>query len=448
MTHRLPPLVAAASLALLCVPLRGADATDWKFSFGPEKPPAGYVQVSPDAIYSKDTGYGYEPGSKVSAIERPASHDLLHQLHLGGNDALKRGFITGTAPIYFSVRLPEGNYRVTIHLGDAAGESTTTVKAELRRLMLLGVHTDAGQFATRTFTVALRRPQYPGGEVRLKPREKTSEAWAWDDRMTLEFTDRQPAVSAIEISPANDLPVLFLIGDSTMTDQPREPHNSWGQMITQFFGPGIVVSSHAESGESARSMFGERRWPKVMSVIKPGDYLIVQFGHNDQHDPAPGSGAYTSYKTFLKQFVADTRRHGATPILVTPMNRLAFEGDKLVNTLGDYPDAMRQEAKEDNVPLIDLNAMSKVVYEALGPKGAPAIFAAGPTGRVDTTHQGDYGSYELSQCVVAGIRSEVPALARYLNDDAPHFDPAHPDPFASFSIPKELNTTTERPYGN
>ena len=160
------------------------------------------------------------------------------------------------------------------------------------------------------------------------------------------------------------------------------------------------------------------------------------------------AGAFTSFKTFLKQFVADTRKHGATPILVTPMNRLAFDGDRLVNTLGDYPEAMRQEAREDNVPLIDLNAMSKVLYETLGPKQAPAVFATGPTGKTDDTHQCDYGSYELAQCVVSGIRSAVPALARYLAEDAPYFDPAHPDPVAAFSVFKEPVTAIVRPYGN
>jgi hypothetical protein len=154
-----------------------------------------------------------------------------------------------------------------------------------------------------------------------------------------------------------------------------------------------------------------------------------------------------AYKGFLKQFVADTRAHGAIPILITPMNRLAFAGDKLTNTLGNFPDAVRQEAKEDNVPLIDLNAMSKVLYETLGPAGAPALFATTGT-RTDTTHQGDYGSYELAQCIVTGIRSAVPDLAKYLADDAPHFDPAHPDPVATFAVPKETLTTTERPYGN
>ncbi len=418
-------------LAAAFLPVHAADATHWKFSFGPGPAPAGSVAVDPHEVYSAAKGYGFEPGSTPLAVARPPGS----------------GFVTGSQPFYFSVALPEGEYQVTVALGDPTAPALTTVKAELRRLELLHVRTAAGELATRTFTVALRRPEFPGGKVRLKPREKSTEVWDWDDKLTLEFCDQRPCVASVEIVPVTDRPTLYLVGDSTMTDQPREPHNSWGQMITSFFGPDIVVSSHAESGESARDFISENRWAKLMSLIKPGDFVIIQFGHNDQHDRGPNPGAYASYSTFLHRYVAETRAHGATLVLVTPMNRLAFDGDTVTNTLGDFPDAMRKVAKDDGVALVDLNAMSKVLYEALGPKGAPAIFAPTPRGP-DTTHQGDYGSYELSKCVVRGIRLGVPELAKYLAPDAPQFDPAHPDPVAAFDVPKEKLTTTERPYGN
>ncbi|HEX3729744.1 MAG TPA: rhamnogalacturonan acetylesterase [Opitutaceae bacterium] len=423
---------AAGAFAAAVLSLGAADASPWKFSFAPGPAPAGAVAVAPAALYSDAAGFGFEPGSQATAVDRPG----------------RGGFVTSAQPVYFSVKLPEGNYQVTVTLGDPACASLTTVKAELRRLMLQRIRTTDGAVVARSFNVAIRRPFYPGGEVRLKPREKTSEAWSWDDKLTLEFCDDHPAVASVEIVPVPRLPTLFLIGDSTMTDQPREPHNSWGQMITRFFGPDIVVASHAESGESARDFIGEHRWPKVMSLIKPGDFVLIQFGHNDQHDRGPNPGAYASYTTFMKQYVADVRQHGATIILVTPMNRLAFEGSTLVNTLGDFPDAVRKICREEQVPLVDLNAMSKVLYETLGPAQTPAVFATGPSGKTDTTHQADYGSYELAQCVVRGIRAAAPDLARYLAPDASHFDPAHPDPIASYDIPKEPVTTIVRPYGN
>jgi lysophospholipase L1-like esterase len=431
----IPPLKILFSSGILFIgslPLQAADSGIRNFSFVPGASAAGAVSVAPDAVYSAAAGFGFEPGSKVTAVDRPG----------------KGGFITGDKPIYFSVALPEGNYRVTVTLGDPSGASVTTVKAELRRLMLQRIRTAGGEVVTRTFNVAIRRPTYPGGEVRLKPREKTTEAWSWDDKLTLEFCDEHPAVQSVEIAPAVGLPTVFLVGDSTMTDQPREPHNSWGQMITRFFGPNIVVASHAESGESARDFIGEHRWAKVMSLIKPGDFVMIQFGHNDQHDRGPNPGAYASYTTFLKQYVADVRQHGATLIFVTPMNRLEFQGNAVVNTLGDFPDAMRKVCQDEQVPLVDLNAMSKVLYETLGPAQTPAVFATGASGKTDTTHQADYGSWELAQCVVRGIRASAPGLAKYLAPDATHFDPAHPDPVASYDIPKEPVTEIVRPYGS
>src|SRR5205823_685569 len=183
-------------------------------------------------------------------------------------------------PFYFSVALPEGNYQVSITFGDMAGETNTTVKAELRRLMLEQVHTTAGKFVTRTLTVNVRTPQIAGGgEVRLKDREKATENWAWDEKLTLEFSGARPCVCALEIAKA-DVPTLYLLGDSTVCDQPREPFTSWGQMLTRFLKPGIAVANHAESGESLRSSRGAKRLDKVLSTMRAGDWLFIQFGHN------------------------------------------------------------------------------------------------------------------------------------------------------------------------
>jgi lysophospholipase L1-like esterase len=346
-------------------------------------------------------------------------------------------------PQYVSFQVPEeGNYRVTVKLGDAEAPSVTTVKAELRRLMIENVRTAAGEFQTRRFLVNVRRPQIAGGgEVRLKPREKESESWAWDDRLTLEFIGEHPAVAAIAIEKA-DVPTLYIAGDSTSTDQPLEPYNSWGQMLTRFFQPEIAVANHGESGESLRGFLGERRWAKLLSVIRPGDWLLIQMGHNDQKERGEGVGAFTTYQADLERFVSEARAHGATPILVTPMNRLTFDAaGHIANSLGDYPEAVRRVAQEQNVPLIDLNAMSTPLYEALGPHDAHLLFAGS-----DTTHHSDYGSYELARCVVEGIRQAGLPLARFLVD-TPAFDPAHPDPYDQFAVPAEPRQDARKPYG-
>src|SRR6185295_14691193 len=158
-------------------------------------------------------------------------------------------------------------YLVTVTLGDEGVESEITIKAELRRLMVEHVHTARGQFATRTFAVNVRTPQIAGdGEVRLKDREKTTEHWAWDEKLTLEFNNSRPAVAAVEITRTDKLPTIYLLGDSTVCDQPLEPYNSWGQMLTRFFNAGLVIANHAESGESLRSSLNAQRLAKVLST--------------------------------------------------------------------------------------------------------------------------------------------------------------------------------------
>ena len=144
--------------------------------------------------------------------------------------------------------------------GDKSDATTTTVKAELRRLMLEKVETAKGKFATESFIVNVRNSQIAGGgEVKLKDREKTSEAWTWDDKLTLEFNNSRPTIDSKSSSKKLMFRRFFLLGDSTVCDQPGEPYASWGQMLTRFFKPEIAVANNAESGESLRSSLGAKR---------------------------------------------------------------------------------------------------------------------------------------------------------------------------------------------
>jgi lysophospholipase L1-like esterase len=408
------------------------ETTSYKLDFGSGKVAPGYIQVLPTTVYSKETGFGFDLGTTPAAVDR------------GGDDALRGDFCTGDKPLYFSVALPEGNYRVTLTLGDQSADADTTVKAESRRLMLEKIETQPGQFATRTFLVNIRTPKIASdGDVRLKPREKGPPPLLhWDDKLTLEFNGSRPCLCAMEISKADDAITVYLAGDSTVTDQPREPWNSWGQMLPRFFRPPVVIANHAESGESLKSFIGARRLEKILSTIRSGDYLFIQFGHNDQKDKTPGAGAFTTYKDNLKRFIAEARKRGATPVLITSMHRLKFDAEgKIENTLGDFPEAVRQTAKEEHVPLIDLNAMSKTFYEALGPQNAKKAFQ-------DGSHHNNYGSYELAKCVVEGIKANKLGIAEYAADDVPPFDPARPDPVETFHIPPSPQNTTEKPEGN
>ena len=408
------------------------ERTSLKFDFGPGKVAPGYTQVLQTTTYSKALGYGFEPDSSVSCVDR------------GGRDALRSDLCRSDQPFFFSVALPEGNYNVTITFGDQNAETVTTVKAELRRLMLEEVHTAPGKFTTRTFAVNIRTPQIStGGEVKLKDREKTSELWAWDEKLTLEFNNNRPSVCAIKIREA-DVPTLFLLGDSTVCDQPLEPYNSWGQMLTSFFKPGIAVANHAESGESLRSSLGAKRLDKVLSLMRPGDYLFIQYGHNDEKEKGGGVGAFTTYKASLKHFVAEARERGGIPVLITPVQRRTFDAQgKITNSHGDYPAAVRQVATEENVPLIDLHAMSRKLYDAWGPEASPRAFAPN-----DGTHHNNYGSYELARCIVEGIKANKLGLMKYLVTDLGAFDPSHPDPVDNFKLPASPQRTLIKPPGS
>jgi lysophospholipase L1-like esterase len=426
-------LLFAAVLALTGTAFgQAAPATSFKFDFGATKAVAGRTQILPDMVYSKERGYGFEPGAAVTAVHRTAG-DL----------------ITSDKPFLFSVAVPEGNYQVTVTLGDPEAESKTTVKAEIRRLMVENAQLPKGKTATYTFNVAVRTPQIPGGAVvRLKPRETTSEIRAWDDKLSLEFDDTKIAVSAIDIKPVNDLPVVFVCGDSTICDQPGENNASWGQMLTRFFKPDVVVANHGESGESLRGFLGEKRWDKVLSLMKKGDYMIVQMGHNDEKESGPNVGALTSFKTDLKRFIADTRAKGATPIIVSPMERRSFDdAGKQKLTHGQYPEAFRQVAQEDKVAFVDLTALSAVFYNTLGADKAYLAFAGTGTNR-DATHHNNYGAYELAKIVVQGLKDNKSDLAKYIVDDFKGFDPAKPDPVDTFNIPAGPSTFNLRPLGN
>jgi lysophospholipase L1-like esterase len=215
-------------------------------------------------------------------------------------------------------------------------------------------------------------------------------------------------------------------------------------MLTRFFKPGVAIANHAESGESLRSSLGARRLDKVLSTIKPGDYLFIQYGHNDEKEKGEGVGAFTTYKSDLKRFVAGARQHGATPVLITPVQRRTFDKDgKITNSHGDYPEAVRQVAREENVALIDLNAMSKPLYEAWGDEPSKKAFAPN-----DNTHHDNYGSYEVAKCIVKGIRISKLAIAQFLVTDVPAFDPRHPDSLQNFGVPPSPLGTEVKPLGN
>jgi len=420
-----------------------ATAQNYKFDFGSGKAEKDYVQILPEMLYNKTTGYGFLPGVRLKSVKQKGRHNL------------QSDYIAADSSFFFSVNIPEGNYDVKVLTGDQNGTSNTTIKVECRRLMVEDITTKPGEFRTSVFTVNIRTPQINSSEkVALKPRELNY--LHWDDQITFEFTGKQPKICALEITRNETAKTIFLAGNSTVVDQAYEPFSSWGQMIPRFFQPSlVVVANYAESGESLRSFFGAKRSDKIFSQMKKGDYLFIEFAHNDQKqkDLLP----FVGYKALLEKFISETKQKGGIPVLVTSMHRRNFDSTgHIVNTLGDFPEAMRQTAKEQNVGLIDLNAMSKVLWEALGEEESKKAFVHFPANSFpgqdkeikDNTHFSNYGAYQLAKCMVEGIKKADPQLATFLLAGLKTYDPAHPDASADFDFPVSPLVNATKPDGN
>jgi len=189
---------------------------------------------------------------------------------------------------------------------------------------------------------------------------------------------------------------VFTIGDSTMADKKAEvaPETGWCQAFPAFVDQSVVIKNRAVNGRSSKSFITEGRWKAVRDSLKPGDYVLIQFGHNDQkiQDTARYAEPFTTYRSNLASFVKETREKGATPILFTSIVRRKFENGFLIDTHGNYPEVVRQLATEMNVPLVDLQLLTAGAVTALGEEASKKIYLwtpptdKFPQGRKDDTH--------------------------------------------------------------
>jgi lysophospholipase L1-like esterase len=387
--------------------------------------------TTPEPTYSRERGSGFEPGAPRNAAGQPS---------------------------FFTVDVPaEGNYRVTATLGGPAA-SDTTIKAELRRLMLDGAKVPAGATETRSFIVNVRTariaavpgttPPIEAGVVKLKePRETKDEIWAWDQRITLEINGSQPALRKLGIEPVR-VPTIFLLGDSTVADQSREPYSSWGQMFTALFKPTVAVANHAQSGETFRDSLSRRRIDKILSQLQPGDTVLLQFGHNDQKQQKDGSGNAETYKAELRTHAERILARGGVPVVLSSMERRNFDAEgRLKPSLTEYADAARTVARDMKLAFIDLNAMSQQFYAALGVERSKAAHPIN-AGKIDNTHHNNYGADQLARLVALGLREAKVPVAAQLRDDLGRIDPARPQPPEQYRVAASPGFTQQRPLGD
>lgn len=352
----------------------------YRFDFGIGDPPADseYVQILPDTAYTEERGYGFESCEGVSSRNR------------GEGNRLRSAFCI-PLDAAFVVNMPNGLYTVTATIGDAIAPTVTSLKYGPGRIVLNKAVTIAGQYAVHSFTVKVT-----------------------DGRLRLAFSGIAPRINSLDIARAKQAMTIFLAGDSTVADQKAFPYAGWGQMLPLYFKADAAVDNHAMSGRSSKSFISEGRLAPILEQIKPGDHLWVQFGHNDEkQDEERATEPFGSYKEKLAVYVTEARERGAIPVLITPVHRRKYDPQgRIIDTHGDYILGMKQLADELDVPLIDLAAKSKALYESLGDEPSKALFMWAypgefidfPDGARDDTHFQELGAVRIAGLVVEGVR--------------------------------------------
>lgn len=426
-------LIAWSVGVLFCGTSQAVEKTSWKFTFGSQAK-AGFTRVGPTNVYALANGYGFDFGFD-DVVKYTPSKDGIE-----GKASAKNPYDWAGMPFYapkrqafmFSANVPVGNYEVRITMGGKDSASRATIRTEQRRLMIEDWKVPAGSVETRVIHVNRRKKG-----TSLTDREKTY--IDLDDKLTIEFNGDHPVLTELEITKVDTDITVYLAGNSTVVDQPQEPWSAWGQNFPRFFKAGVAISDQAESGLSAQNFVGARL-DNILSTIKPGDYVFVEFGHND----AKSADATNNYSANLTTFATKVKAKGGTTVLVTPTARNVWSGTKADNSaLADFVAKMKSVAAAQSIDYLDLNAAAISFIEALTPlnsKKAYCYFAANTmpgqfAAVADGTHWNDYGAYELAKWMATAVKAKNLAFAKYLADDHVDFNPSKPDAFSSFALP-------------
>ena len=399
-----------AATILSAVALLGAftlvdAAENYKFDFGEGPVAAGYTQVKANTKYSDSQGYGFESGT-VSSVDRLWDDDLTTD------------FLTAKGDMVFSVALPQGNYEVTFILGDGENESETTVWAENRKLMLDRITLAGGVFSRQTVSLRRMETRSMDGSVTMSIKDREKDYRTWDKKLTFVISGKAPAVAGIEIKRNDNVTTLWLCGNSTVVDQITAPWAGWGQMAPGFFKSSLAIANYAESGLTASGFYSMKRLAKILAEVKKGDFVTVQFAHNDQKN----QNDVNNYEATLSKYANEIKAKGAIPLFVTSTARQNETDPK--TAVGGLPERMRALGKKLGVTVLDLNQHSITLGKALGGnKEKMYMYTAS-----DKTHFCEYGAYELARANIEEIKAKVPELAKHLRGDHEAFDSSKPDP--------------------
>ncbi|WP_156759031.1 fibronectin type III domain-containing protein [Microbacterium karelineae] len=403
-------LVVTGGAASAGVPVRPA-ATEAapeavRFDFGSGATADGYTAVAADTAYTPEVGFGFVEGGSVTATDR-------------GGDALRGDFVT-PKEASFVVDLENVDYTVSLIAGDTGGPTDIAIASEFIQ-KVQPTQRATGEFLEMSYDIALV-----------------------DGQMTFTFTGETPNIAALEITPqpardAATVPTAYLTGDSTMQtyDPYWEPQAGWGQVFDRFLTDDVAVDNQSIGGRSSRSFVEQGRLDSVLRSVRPGDYVFTQFGHNDATASVPER--YTSpedFRDYLKIYVEGTRQRGGTPVLVTPVNRLDYDGDAGVfnESFPEYVQATKDVAAELDVPLVDLSASSRAYLDEIGVEDAKSVFLhvpAGvypnrPDGTQDNTHFQEYGAIQVARLVALDVAELGLPISDAVDVSTPDAVPAAP----------------------
>ena len=348
----------------------------------------------------------------------------------------------GTSDKFYSYTYDEpmeiGNYDVTVNLGTGKGPSVNYVKFMGRRLAIDRTDVEAGKTKAVTFTARV-----PGPYTTRRNDANSNR------RLVVEMFSNAPQadIPAFEplVVPNPKARTIYLCGDSTVTDQRNEPWGSWGQILPAFVKQGWSVSNFARSGLALKTFEHEGRLKRILEHLKKGDWVVIQFGHNDQK--IKGEEPENGYTRRLNEWIDKISAKGAFVVLVTPVERRRFDektGKHQGKTLADYAEAVKSVAAARGVPVVDLNDVSYRMHAKMGAKGSRAL-QCNNKGKIDNTHHNVYGAYEMARIVAAGL-AEIPTVKDAIRDPYRSFNPESPD--ADPKIPPSGKTDYTKPEGS
>ncbi|KQR08657.1 G-D-S-L family lipolytic protein [Cellulomonas sp. Leaf334] len=376
----------------------------------------GTTRLDATSAYSATTRYGFVDTRAVTATDR------------GTADALRSDFVS-VGDTELVVDLPNGDYTVSLVAGDATEATDVAITAE-QMAKVAATSKPAGQFLEMSFDIAVV-----------------------DGQLNLELAGSAPKLNQLRIAaqspraPGSE-PTVWVTGDSTVQSYTADyaPQAGWGQMLDRFLSDDVTVDNRAIGGRSSKNFISQGRLDEVLRLVKPGDYLFVQFGHNDaSYGVDDRFAAPDDYAEYLRTFVDGATQRGAQPVLVTPVSRRSFDAatGKFNVSFPEYVAAATALATETGTPLVDLSASSRAYLDEIGPEASTSVFLhvpAGvypgrPNGTVDDTHFQEYGAIQLARLVAGDVADLDIPLADEVVDVAPPAEvPAAPAGLVAGSV--------------